>query len=242
MKVIHIPEYKKNLLFFEKAGSSLMAGFFKSLLDWKGIDIVDSGPNNTTPPDGERILFVRNPMERLISVFYHLNIVMGDADGMTSAYKMDKLCEFLDTYEEKCKTSINTHLLPQTSDYYPQPNDRIFKIEDIRDGYYRLTDGYKPSSNLNFRTQNSFFNRESYTKDFGVMEWIGIPMDNKDQMFSVALYGFIMNKLNEGHHHNESHLMLGWLRMNNRGDVLNRLKRITKSEMELFGYSSKTII
>jgi hypothetical protein len=241
MKVIHIPEYKKNLLFFEKAGSSLMAGFFKSLLDWKGIDIVDNGPHNITPPDGERILFVRNPMERLISVFYHLNIVRGDGDDMTPKYKMDKLSSFLDSYEEKCKDSNDTHLLPQTSDYHPQPNDRIYKIEDIRDGYYRLTDGYRPSSNLNFSTQNSFFNRQRYTQDFGVMEWIGIPMDDKDQMFSVTLYGFIMSKLNEGHHHNESHSMLGWLRMNNRGDILDRLNRITQSEMDLLGYS-KTII
>jgi hypothetical protein len=240
MKVIDIPEYKKTLLFFEKAGSSLMAGFFKSLLDWKGIHIVDNGPHNTTPPNGERILFVRNPMERLVSIFYHLNIVRGT--NVTSQQKMDKLREFLDTYEEKCKTSMDTHLLPQTSDYYPHPNDRIVKIEDIRDGYYRLTDGYKPSSNLNFGTQTSFFTAEEYIKDFGIVEDIGIPMDDKDRMFSATLYGFIMSKLNEGHHHNESHLMLGWLRMNNRGDVLNRLRRITQVEMDLFGYSNKTII
>jgi hypothetical protein len=241
MKAIYIPEYKKNLIFFEKAGSSLMAGFFKGLLDWKGIDILDKGPRHSTPIDGERILFVRNPMERLISVFYHLTIDRGDGNDMTPTYKMDKLSSFLDSYEEKCKDSNDTHLLPQTSDYHPQPNDRIYKIEDIRDGYYRLTDGYRPSSNLNFSTQNSFFNRERYTQDFGVMEWIGIPMDDKDQMFSVTLYGFIMSKLNEGHHHNESHLMLGWLRMNNRGDILDRLNRITQSEMDLLGYS-KTII
>jgi len=242
MKVIHIPEYKKTLIFFEKAGSSLMAGFFKSLLDWKGIDVVDNGPHNTTPAEGERILFVRNPMERLVSVFYHLNIVRGDGNDMSSTYKMDKLREFLDTYEEKCKTSINTHLLPQTSDYYPQANDRIVKIEDVRDGYYRLTDGYKPSSNLNFNTQTSFFNNEEYMRDFGIIEQIGIPMDDKDRMFSVTLYGFIMSKLNEGHHHNESQLMLGWLRVNNRGDELNSLRRITKDEMSLFGYDTKTLI
>jgi hypothetical protein len=233
MKVIYIPEYKKNLIFFEKSGSSLMAGFCKSLLDWKGIKISDM------IFDGEKIVFVRNPMERLISIFYHLNIVRGN--DMTAGQKMDALNKFLDTYEERCKTSIDTHLLPQTSDYKVEENDRVYKIEDIMTGYYRLIDRYQPSSNLDFSTQNSFFNRDKYIQDFGIMEWIGIPMDDKDQMFSVTLYGFIMSKLNEGHHHNESHLMLGWLEHNGRKDILDKLREITKDEMELFGYN-KTLI
>jgi hypothetical protein len=244
MKVIYIKEYKKKLIFFEKAGSSLMAGFLKSLLDWKGIEVSGMISNDNISmsdsiSNGENILFVRNPMERLISIFYHLGVVRGS--DVTPGEKIDALDKFLDTYEERCKTSKNSHLQPQTWDFEVKPADRIFKIEDIMTGYYRLIDRYRPSSNLDFSTQNSFFNRERYTQDFGVMEWIGIPMDDKDQMFSVTLYGFILSKLNEGHHHNESHLMLGWLKSNGREDILNKLREITKHEMELFGYN-KTII
>ena len=66
-------------------------------------------------------------------------------------------------------------------------------------------------------------------------------MDDKDRMFSVTLYGFILNKLNEGHHHNESHAMIGWLKMLNRRDVLDKLIHITKGEMERFGYTNQII-
>ena len=210
-----------------------MAGFCKSLLDWKGIKISD------TKFYGENIVFVRNPMERLISIFYHLTVVRGS--NMTAGEKMEALDKFLDTYEERCKTSKDSHLQPQTWDFEIGKEDRIFRVEDIMTGYYRLIDRYQPSANLNFGTQNSFFNREKYTKDFGIMEWIGIPMDDKDQMFSVTLYGFILSKLNEGHHHNESHLMLGWLEHNGREDILGKLREITKVEMDLLGYN-KTII
>jgi hypothetical protein len=71
------------------------------------------------------------------------------------------------------------------------------------------------------------------------MEWIGIPMDNKDQMFSVALYGFILNKLNEGHHHNESHRMLNILHKEGHRDIIEKLKEITKEDMDTFGYTNK---
>ena len=237
MKVIYIPEYKQNLIFFEKAGSSLMAGFFKSLLDWKGVKVTDKPTGNEWV--GDRTLFVRNPLERLISIFYHLNIVKGNS--MTVTDKIERLNTFLDGYEEKCKTSNNSHLQPQSWDYDAGKDDRIVKIEDIKEGWDKLVGEYRPSSNIAFNTQNPFFSRETCIRDFGILEQIGITMDDKDRMFAVTLYGFILGKLNEGHHHNESHIMIGWLKMQNRRDVLNKLIRITKDEMERFGYTNQII-
>lgn len=238
MKVIYIPEYRKNLLFFEKAGSSLMAGFFKSIFDWKDIKVTGKPTGNEWV--GDRILFVRNPLERLVSIFYHLNVVRGS--GMTVEDKMDALDKFLDGYKEKCKTSNDSHLQPQTWDYEAGEDDRIVRIEDIMTGYHRLIDTYRPSSNIDFNTQNSFFNEERYIKDFGIVESMGIPMDDKDRMFAVTLYGFILSKLNEGHHHNESHLMIGWLKNNSRWDILDKLTDITKDEMDRLGYNNYKLV
>ena len=237
MKIIYIPEYNHNLLFFEKSGSSLMAGFFKSLLDWKDVKVTDKPSGNEWI--GDRTLFVRNPLERLVSIFYHLNVVKGS--DMTAEDKIEKLNKFLDGYEEKCKASTDSHLQPQSWDYDAGKDDRIVKVEDIMEGYYKLIDEYRASSNIAFNTQNPFFSRETYIRDFGMLEQIGIQMDDKDRMFAVTLYGFILNKLNEGHHHNESHLMIGWLKMLNRRDVLDKLIRITKDEMERFGYTNQLI-
>ena len=237
MKIIYIPEYNHNLLFFEKSGSSLMAGFFKSLLDWKDVKVTDKPSGNEWI--GDRTLFVRNPLERLVSIFYHLNVVKGS--DMTAEDKIEKMNTFLDGYEEKCKASADSHLQPQSWDYDAGKDDRIVKVEDIMDGYNKLTDEYRASSNIAFNTQNPFFSRERYIRDFGILEQIGIQMDDKDRMFAVTLYGFILNKLNEGHHHNESHLMIGWLKMLNRRDVLDKLIRITKGEMERFGYTNQLI-
>jgi hypothetical protein len=237
MKTIYIPEYNHNLLFFEKSGSSLMAGFFKSLLDWKDVKVTDKPTGNEWI--GDRTLFVRNPLERLVSIFYHLNVVKGS--GMTAEDKIEKLNKFLDGYEEKCKASTDSHLQPQSWDYDAGKDDRIVKVEDIMEGYYKLIDEYRASSNIAFNTQNPFFSRETYIRDFGILEQIGIQMDDKDRMFAVTLYGFILGKLNEGHHHNESHLMIGWLKMLNRRDVLDKLIRITKDEMEKFGYTNQLI-
>lgn len=233
-KVIYIPGYQKNLIFFEKSGSSLMAGFFKSILDWKGIPIAGNRY------EGETILFVRNPMERLVSVFYHLGIVRGME--MPFADKIAALDRFLDGYKDKCVTSKNSHLQPQSWDLDMRGDERIYKIEDIKAGWDRLVDRYRPSSNLSFDTTNQFFTAEEYIKDFGILEEIGLEMDNKDRMYSVTLYGFILNKLNEGHHHNEAHLMLHCLYEQGHWDIINKLKDITKEEMNTFGYTNKELL
>ena len=232
-KVIYIPELRKNLIFFEKSGSSLMAGFFKSILDWKGIPIAG------TRYEGETLLFVRNPMERLVSIFYHLGIVKGME--IPFADKIKALDKFLDGYKDKCAKSKDSHLQPQSWDLDRRGDEKIYKIEDIRAGWDRLTNKYRASSNILFSTTQPFFTAEEYIKDFGILEEMGIPMDNKDRMYSVTLYGFILSKLNEGHHHNESHLMLHTLYEQGHLDILRKLKDITKDEMNTFGYNNQLI-
>ncbi len=233
MKVIHIPELRKNLIFFEKSGSSLMAGFFKSILDWKGMSIV--GNRN----EGETLLFVRNPMERLVSIFYHLGIVKGM--NVSFADKIEALDKFLDGYKDKCAKSNNSHLQPQSWDLDLRGDERIYKVEDIRAGWDRLVDRYRASSNISFSTTNPFFTAEEYIKDFGILEDMGIPMENNDRMYSVTLYGFILNKLNEGHHHNESHLMLHTLYNEGHRHIIGKLKSITEEDMDTFGYNEQII-
>ena len=230
-KVIYIPQLRKNLLFFEKSGSSLMAGFFKSILDWKGIPILGDRYE-----DAETILFVRNPMERLVSVFYHLGIVRGME--MPFADKIVALDRFLDGYKDKCAKSKDSHLQPQSWDLDRRGDERIYKIEDIKAGWDRLTNRYRGSSNISFSTRKPFFTAEEYIRDFGILEEIGIEMDNKDRMYSVILYGFILNKLNEGHHHNEAHLMLHCLYEQGYWDVITKLNDITKEDMDTFGYNN----
>jgi hypothetical protein len=233
MKVIYIPELKKNLIFFEKSGSSLMAGFFKSILDWKGMKVV--GDRH----EGETLLFVRNPMERLVSIFYHLGIVKGME--IPFADKIRALDKFLDGYKDKCIKSNDSHLQPQSWDLDMRGDERIYKVEDIRAGWDRLVDRYRASSNISFSTTNPFFTAEEYIKDFGILEDMGIPMENNDRMYSVTLYGFILNKLNEGHHHNESHLMLHTLYKEGHRDIIGKLKEITKDDMNTFGYNEQMI-
>ena len=235
MKRIYIPQYNKNLIFFHKSGSSLMVGFFKSILDWKGIVVADG------KGDGESIYFVRNPMERLISVYYHHNVVRGM--GMDMSDKIAGLNSFLDEYREKCETSTNPHYLPQTWGMKVSElgDGRIYKVEDIRDGFDRLVSRYKPSSNISFSTTNQFFTTEEYNKDFGFIEDIGIPLEDRDRMLSITLYSFINQQLDAGHHHNESAHMMNWLFTNQRYDVIGKLKDITKDEMDLLGYNKQMI-
>ena len=233
-KVIYIPEYQKNLIFFEKSGSSLMAGFFKSILDWKGIPIAGNRY------EGETILFVRNPMERLVSIFYHLGIVRGME--IPFADKITALDGFLDGYKDKCAKSKDAHLQPQSWDLDRRGDERIYKIEDIKAGWDRLTDRYRGSSNISFSTTDQFFTAEEYIKDFGMLEEIGIQMDDKDRMYAVTLYGFILSKLNEGHHHNEAHLMLHCLYEQGHWDIIGKLKEITKGDMDTFGYTNNQLI
>ena len=211
-----------------------MAGFFKSILDWKGMRVV--GDRH----EGETLLFVRNPMERLVSIFYHLGIVR-DME-IPFADKIAALDKFLDGYKDKCAKSNNSHLQPQSWDLDRVGDEKIYKVEDIRAGWDRLVDRYRASSNISFSTTNPFFTAEEYIKDFGIVEDIGIPMDTNDRMYSVTLYGFILNKLNEGHHHNESHRMLNILHKEGRMDIIGKLREITKEEMDTFGYANKELI
>ena len=232
-KTIYIPELRKNLIFFEKSGSSLMAGFFKSILDWKGIPVL--GDRH----EGETILFVRNPMERLVSIFYHLGIVKGM--DIPFADKIRALDKFLDGYKDKCAKSNNSHLQPQSWDLDRRGDEKIYKVEDIRAGWDRLTNRYRASSNISLSTTQPFFTAEEYIKDFGILDEVGIPMEINDRLYSVTLYGFILNKLNEGHHHNESHLMLHCLYEQGHRDIIEKLKQITKEDMDTFGHNNQLI-
>ena len=235
MKRIYIPHYNKNLIFFHKAGSSLMVGFFKSLLDWKGVRIADG------QGDGDSIYFVRNPMERLISIYYHFNVARGIELGIRN--KVDGLDRFLDEYTTKCETSTNPHYLPQT--WGMKVNElsegKMYKVEDIREGWERLAGLYKPSSNVSYDTTDQFFTAEEYNTHFGCVMDIGVPMSYTDMMLSIALYGFINSRLDMGHHHNETHQMLRLLREQDKRNILDRLKEITKVEMELLGYNGKLL-
>jgi hypothetical protein len=174
-------------------------------------------------------------MERLVSVFYHLGIVK-DME-IPFADKIAALDKFLDGYKDKCIKSNDSHLQPQSWDLDMRGDEKIYKVEDIREGWDRLVDRYRASSNISFSTTNPFFTAEEYIKDFGILEEIGIPMEDNDRMYSVTLYGFILNKLNEGHHHNESHLMLHTLYEQGHRDIIEKLKDITKEEMNTFGYN-----
>ena len=211
-----------------------MAGFFKSILDWKGIPAV--GDRHA----GETLLFVRNPMERLVSIFYHLGIVKGM--DIPFADKIRALDKFLDGYKDKCMKSNDSHLQPQSWDLDRRGNETIYKIEDIRAGWDRLTSRYRASSNISFSTTKPFFTAEEYIRDFGILDEVGISMEISDRLYAVTLYGFILNKLNEGHHHNESHLMLHTLYEQGRVDILRKLREITKEEMNTFGYNNKELI
>jgi hypothetical protein len=233
-KVIYIPELRKNLIFFEKSGSSLMAGFFKSILDWKGI------PSVGYRHEGETLLFVRNPMERLVSIFYHLGIARGME--IPFADKITALDKFLDGYKDKCAKSNDSHLQPQSWDLDRLGNETIYKIEDIREGWDKLVDRYKPSSNISFSTTKPFFTAEEYMEDFGILDEVGIPMEINDRLYAVTLYGFILNKLNKGHHHNESHRMLRTLYKEGHWGIIGKLREITKEEMDTFGYTNKELI
>lgn len=233
-KVIYIPKLRKNLIFFEKSGSSLMAGFFKSILDWKGI------PSVGYRHEGETLLFVRNPMERLVSIFYHLGIARGME--IPFADKITALDKFLDGYKDKCAKSNDSHLQPQSWDLDRLGNETIYKIEDIREGWDKLVDRYKPSSNISFSTTKPFFTAEEYMEDFGILDEVGIPMEINDRLYAVTLYGFILNKLNKGHHHNESHRMLRTLYKEGHWGIIGKLREITKEEMDTFGYTNKELI
>jgi hypothetical protein len=213
-----------------------MVGFFKSLLDWKGVKMTDG------QGEGETIYFVRNPMERLISIYYHTNVVRSMNISMED--KVEGLNRFLNEYTTKCKTSDNPHYLPQTwvIKVSELSEGKIYKIEDIREGWDRLVDRYRPSSNISFSTTNPFFTAEEYIKDFGILDEVGIPMEINDRLYAVTLYGFILNKLNKGHHHNESHRMLNILHKEGRRDIIGKLREITKEDMDTFGYANKELI
>ena len=210
-----------------------MAGFFKSILDWKGISIV--GDRH----EGETLLFVRNPMERLVSIFYHLGIARGME--IPFADKIRALDKFLDGYKDKCAKSNDSHLQPQSWDLDRVGNETIYKIEDIREGWDKLVDRYKPSSNISFSTTKPFFTAEEYMEDFGILDEVGIPMEINDRLYAVTLYGFILNKLNKGHHHNESHRMLRTLYKEGHWGIIAKLKDMTNEEMQLFGYNKELI-
>lgn len=211
-----------------------MNGFFKMLLDSKGIMTVEGRG------EGDITLFVRNPIERLISIYYHFNVIRGVKESYKT--KIRGLEKFLESYEEVCEESNDPHLLPQSQNIEWRGDEKIIKMEDLRKGYNDLIVGYKPSSNIDYSTSDPFFTAEEYKRNFGFVEDLGIPMDNRDRMYSIALYSFIHSGLSIGHHHNQSGHMLNWLVEDKEWDILKRLKDITKDEMELFGYNDNKLI
>lgn len=241
MKVFKFPN-DKSLILFEKSGSSLMSMLFKSLSDWKGIEI----RNNLDLRHGDMTLIVRNPLERFISSFFHTMITKDVVDNQSNTtILMGKFETFLNRYEEKGGEIHDPHVYSQLYtfkskeiDIRVNPNCTIYHIEDIHIGFANLYSGWIGSGNFQYKMGSSaeFFTEEQFHTNLPIFKRLGLELDKWDMFHIITFYYFQLCNLSSNHHRGTSGDFLQRLKRYRGGELYGRVVKIFYKENYILGY------
>jgi hypothetical protein len=243
MKLFKFPN-DKSLILFEKSGSSLMGMLFKSLSDWKGIEI----DNHIDLRHGDITLIVRNPLERFISGFFHTKVernVMGIETHKDML--MDKFDTYLTHYEDSKGTiHDDPHSASQLYTFYNNdidirvnPKCSIFHIEDIHNGFHNLIGEWKGSGNFDYKMGSAagFFTEEEFHTNLPIFKRLGLELDKWDMFHMIIFYHFQLQSLNSYHHRGTSWDFLQSLKRYKGGILYGRIVKLFYNENYTLGYN-----
>lgn len=255
MKVIYLPKFNIALVFFFKSGSTLLVNFFIKFLAYSGVKMEKMELNRlyTDYRNCKIYIFVRNPIERLISIFYDR---FNDAKTL---YPINDFKHFLERYNQFCQTNTDPHFFPQlynimvADDLYwngvcdlghylnsdhtkviPEDiNYKIVKIEEFGDGMNRVLGMFQ---HINDVTNDWDLFSDKDIKHIDVIEELGNIIGERGKTYGYVLYDFMVKHFDKTHHSNLSPKFYNLLKREENKEVFDILLSLTSKEADFYGY------
>lgn len=256
MKVIYLPKYNIALVFFFKSASTLLMNFYGKFFAYIGVraEATNLDAIYREHKDCKLYIFVRNPIHRLISIFYDR------FNTSKSLYPISNFKEFLNGYNQFSQTNTDPHFFPQfynlmvvgnhswngccdlghylnadfTKVIPPYMKYQIVKAEDV-DSSVRLVLGMFEHNNdltLDWELLN-----ENEVRNTKVIEELSNVIDEKDKTYGYLLYDFLSRHFNKTHHKNLALPFLKILKREENKETLDLLISLTEKEAQFCGYS-----
>lgn len=255
MKTIYLPKYNIALVFFLKSGSTLLINFFGKFFTHIGIRAEECGLDKIyrEHKDCKVYIFTRNPIDRLVSIFY-------DRFNTSNAlYPISSFKDFLNGYNQFSQTNKDPHHFPQLynlmvvsnphwngvcdlSHYLNEDYSKvipsylkytIIKIEELDVSIKLVLGMYENANDLTMDWE--LFN--SYDlKGLKIIDELDSEISEKDKTYGVLLYNFMATHFSKTHHKNLTQSFMKILQREENIDVYNKLLSFTKKEAEFYGY------
>lgn len=255
MKTIYLPKYNIALVFFFKSGSTLLMNFFGKFFAYIGIRVEQIGLNEIykNHRDCKVYIFTRNPIERLVSIFYDR------FNTSNLLYPISNFKEFLNGYNQFSQTNKDPHHFPQlynlmvvddvhwngvcdlshylNADYNnvfpPYLKYQIVRIEEL-DSSIKLILGmfeHQPDLSLDWELLNG-----SEIKSISIITELDSEVNEKDKTYGLLLYDFLSRHFGKTHHKNLCPSFLKILKREENKEVYELLLSFTEKESKFYGY------
>lgn len=279
MRIVYIPTLNIAFIFFHKSGSSLLIAWMENLLRYLGYsyDTLIKGEEDDYKKLIETFitsktklyLFVRNPLERMITSFYWTKT--SGIKSQPSQYPIGDVIEYANQIEQIVEETTDMHILPQSWELVKIINSingvnehsiynfntfrydkRFFKDSDISviqiERFYKNFQALQTySASLmhypDYYEHENIVTNQYFDKSIGILK--EIFDDNKfSKMYSITLLSMFDNHFKVLPHHNNLYKqMINQLDKTKEGvEAMIKLNSIIFNESKWLGYDNSLIL
>ncbi len=280
MRIVYIPSLNISLVFFNKSASSIFVAWIENLLNYLKIEYnflpdmrdekyIDFIKSNIIDTESKIYMFVRNPLERLVTSFYW-NYTF-DIKSKDNQYPVDEFIEYANDIENILSVTTDMHILPQSWELTKisnQINKRESSIDDFKVFKYnkrffqknqivsiqieKFIKNFEALSKLaaslshypHYKKYNELGDNVYFLKTFGVISELWEGKTNAEKLYSIILFHFIESQFKFLPHHNNLYKgMISRLDKTKEGVMaLNKLNEVINNESEWLGYDNSLIL
>ncbi len=277
MRILYIPTLNIGFIFFHKSGSSLLIAWMENLLRYLGYsyDRLTEGDEYKKLIETFSIsktklyLFVRNPLERMITSFYWTKTF--DIKSHPSQYPISDIIEYANQIEKTIEETDDMHILPQSWElvkiinsingvnehsiykfntfrydkrFFKESEINIIQIERFYKNFQALQN-YSASlmHHPNYIEHENITTNQYFDKSFGIIKEI-FENNKFSKLYSVALFSMFDNHFKVLPHHNNLYKqMINQLDKTKEGvEAMIRLDSIVFNESKWLGYDNSLIL
>lgn len=275
MRIVYIPSLNVGFIFFHKSGSSMLIAWLENLLKYLGFEYDTLIKGNESEykklietfiaSKTKLYLFVRNPLERMITSFYWVRTF--DIKSQSSQYPIEELIKYADGIQTLVEKTNDMHILPQSWElvkiinslngidkhsiskftefrydkrFFKESNIVIIQIEKFYKNFNALQNYSASMMHYpNYLEHENIVKNQYFTKCIGMLDEI-FDENKYNKLYSITLLSMIDNHFKYLPHHNNLYKqMITQLEKTKEGvEAMLKLDSIIFNESKWLGYDN----